>query len=151
MYQNRRIIHRRVPQQTPIFKHNLFSTPVKKKRNLWKKEFPRRPPPKPDHASVFFCIYPRRGHAGPSAPLSYLSTIEPHDYPPARNAIGSGETVTLSVSRARVRRVSGQTSSTSTQHRANARHTTTRDGYYRFDDNVSLFGDERTNERTTQT
>ena len=117
-----------------------------KKKEIVKKKLPPRDGAGSETGPRRLLFFLHLPATGPVALVSYLSTIEPHDYPPARNAIGSGETVTLSVSRARVRRVSGQTSSTSTQHRANARHTTTRDGYYRFD--VSLFGDERTNERT---
>ena len=96
----------------------------------------------------FFCIHYLPA-TGPSAFVSYLSTIEPHDYPHARNAIGSVVRNRYPVSVSFVSRptclarVDVDVNAASIRRR-DARHTTTR---YRFDDNVALFGDERTNER----
>ena len=73
VYQKRRIIQRRVPQQTPIFKHNFFSTPVKKikKEICEKKEFPRRPPPsKTGPRLLFFFAFTRDGVTRVRRPLS---------------------------------------------------------------------------------
>ena len=111
------------------------------------------PPPsfqKPGRA-FFFCIYPRQG----PRPLS-------RTYPRSNPMIIHTREMRLvrwceTVIRFRfvsrptcLARVDIDVSTLSSMRRAHTtRHTTTRDGY-RFDDNVALFGDERTNERRTR-
>ena len=130
IYGSRPVVY---PNSTHFFNKTFFPPPIASKKK--KKEIPRKkwsPPSRRRKNRTVRLLFLHLPATAPSTPLSYLSTIEPHDYPRARNAIGLAKPLCYPVARptcrSRSRGVDVEVNASSVAARRGARHTTTRDG-----------------------